>query len=424
MAEQQVQTQHPIPQQVLGVEFKLVGELTLRQFVIVALFGGLAYALFSLPNVNLLIRLPLAAIALLLGVAFGLVPVQEQSLDRWLAYFFRATYSPTRRVWQKIPEPLEFLVVPIPRLVKAVEEGVSPEEARRRLEEYLAAIRKKEALSPLDLTEKQQLEFINLELRATTLEAGLPPPPPSKPALPRRRFEEVRERPSLASTINYAVEPVFKLQRGEQVTYVTTLSNIRVGRRLSYTPTTAEVVFAPAKERVIAPPTVKEAMPPPPPPPAPRVKPALLAPPAPERPTPLEMIPALRPPPAPPPPKEAPPPPKPPPPEKIRIKPLPKELRRVELKPPPPPVGEPNVITGTVYDEKGGIMEGALVAIKNQDGTTIRAVKTNQLGQFSFSPLPNGYYTIELPKAKLPFAIMRVELTGVVVPPLEIRARA
>jgi len=435
MAEQQVQKQHPIPQQVLGIQFKIVGDLTLRQFVILALFGGLAYALFSLPNVNPLIKIPLAGIVLLIGVAFSLVPVQDQPLDRWLANFFEAIYSPTKRVWQKEPEPPEFLVVPIPKLVRTVEEGVSPEEARQRLEEYLTAIRTKEVLTPLDLAEKQQLEFINLELQTSVTEAPVPPTPAPflQPPLPKRKYEEARKRPSLASTINYAAEPVFRLQRGEEVTYITTLSNIKVGRRLSYTPTTAEVVFAPAKEKVIAP-TIEEVAPPlprrqagPQPPPPFKIEPPIPVPPSLERPTPAEIIPTLRPVVTPPPlpPKEVLPPlppPKPAPPEKLRVKPLPKGLKKVELKPPPPPVGEPNVIAGTVYDEMGGITEGALVAIKDRDGTTIRAVKTNQLGQFTFSPLPNGYYTIELPKAELPFAIMKVGLTGVVVPPLEIRA--
>lgn len=387
MAEQQVQKQHPIPQQVLGIQFKLIGDLTLRQFVILALFGGLAYVIFSLPNVNPLIKVPLAGITFLLGVAFGLVPIQDQPLDRWLAYFFRATYSPTRRVWRKIPEPPEFLVVPIPKLVRTVEEGISSEEARKRLEEYLATI-KEEALSPLDLAEKQQLEFLNLELRETALEAKLPPPPPRKPPLPKRRFEEVKEKPSLASTINYAVEPVLKLQKGKEVTYVTALRNVRVGRRLTYAPT-AEVVFAPARERVIEP-----TLPSPP-----TIEPVTTE--APRRPeAPKEVKP-------------------PPPPPKVEKRAPPK---KIEPKPPPPPVGKPNSINGTVYDKKGGTVEGALIAIKNRAGVTIRAIKTNQLGQFSFSPLPNGIYTVELPKAKLPFGIMRVELTGVVVSPLEIKA--
>jgi len=434
MAEQQVQPQHPIPQQVLGVEFKIVGDLTLRQFGILAVCGLLAYAFFASP-IFILFRLLLAAIFLLVGVAFAFVPIQDQPFDQWVANLFKAIYSPTKRVWQKEPEPLEFLVIPIPKLVQTVEEGVSPEEARQRLEEYLTAIRAKEVLTPLDLAEKQQLEFINLELQTSVTEAPLPPTPAPflQPPLPKRRYEEARKRPSLASTINYAAEPVFRLQRGEEVTYVTTLSNIKVGRRLSYTPTTAEVVFAPAKEKVIAP-TIEEEAPPPQPPslptplvrPAPpppyKIKPPIPAPPALERPTPAEIIPTLRPVVTPPPLPPLPPP-KPVPPEKLRVKPQPMELKKVELKPPPPPVGEPNVIAGTIYDETGKILEGALVAIKNQDGTTIRATKTNQLGQFTFSPLPNGYYTVELPKATLPFAIMKVELTGMIVPPLEIGAK-
>lgn len=449
MTEQRVQRQHPIPQQVLGVEFKIVGDLTLRQFGILALFGGLAFIIFNYPGINPLIKVPLAAIIFLLGIALGLLPIQDQPLDRWLAYLISTIYSPTRRVWQKIPELPEFLVIPIPKLAKPVEEGISPEEARRRLEAYIARVKEEELLSPLDLAEKQRLGFINLELQATPpSEAKLPPPPP-KPLPPRRRIEEVK-KPSLAAATTYAVEPVFKLQRGEEVTYITTLRNIRVGRRFS-TPA-PEVVFAPAREKIIeptlpSPPTLVAAAPSPPPLPFPPSPPPAKAKPTPTAPSPPvsrseEVAPKEIKPPAPPTsgeagrqtvPGEA----QPSRPKKVKPKLPPK---RPKPPPPLPPLGKkPNSILGTVSDEEGGIIEGALVVVKNKAGVTIRATKTNQLGQFVFSPFPNGSYTVELPKAKTPFAIIKqgeitedakqtriikVELTGTVVSPLEMKPKS
>lgn len=431
MAEQQVQKQHPVPQEVLGVQFKIVGELTLRQFAILALFGGLAYGIFSLPNVNPLIKFPLAGISLLIGVGFSLVPIQDQPLDRWLANFFRTIYSPTRRVWRKSPEPLEFLIVPIPKLAKPAEEGISPEEAQQRLKEYLATVEEKEALSPVDLAEKERLEFLNLELREAATEAGLPSPPPPKLPFPKqpfpiRRSEEVR-KPSLASTINYTAEPIVKVQRGEEVTYLAAIRNIKVGRRFSSTPA-AGTIFAPAKEKVIepalpTPPSITEIAPPPSPPfkeePTPPKKIKPVAPPPKPKPKLEEAVP--KPPPVkiekPAPPTEVKPPPTPaPPPLKLRPK-------KAVPKPPPPPVGAPNTISGTVYDEEGKVLEGVVIAVNNQDGLTVKATKTNQLGQFSLSPLPDGNYTLELPRTKLAFDIMRVELTGERVSPLEIRAK-
>jgi len=432
MAEQQVQKQHPVPQQVLGVQFKIVGDLTLRQFLFLAFFGALAYGIFSLPNVNPLIKLPLAGISLLIGVGFSLVPIQEQPLERWIANFFGTIYSPTRRVWRKIPEPPEFLIVPTPKLAKPTEKGIPPEEAQRRLEEYLAVVeKKKEVLSPVDLAEKERLEFLNLELREAAIEAGLPSPPPPKLPSPKRPFpirrsEEVK-KPSLASTINYAAEPVVKVQRGEKVTYLAAIRNIKVGRRFGYAPA-AGTVFAPAKEKVIeptlpTPPSITELAPPPPPPlkekPTPPKKVKPVAPPPKPKPKLEEAVP--KPPPAkiekPAPPKEVKPPPTPAPPP-LELKP-----KKVIPKPPPPPAGAPNAISGTVYDEKGKVLEGVVIAVENQDGMAVKATKTNQLGQFSLSPLPDGNYTLELPRTKLAFDIMKVALTGERVSPLEIRAK-
>lgn len=451
--EQQTTKQHPIPQQVLGVEFKLVGDLTLKQFGYLAAFGVLAYAAYAAPLPTIL-RFILAFSFLAAGVGLALVPVQDQPLDQWIANLFRAIYAPTRWVWRKIAEPPEFLVAPVPKLAKPAKEAVSPEEAQRRLREYLATLKEGEELEPVDLAEKQRLEAINLEMQTIVTEVVPPTPPPTPtleeiapaapsrvaetpkvkpkpppppappPPLPERRSEKAEEKPSLASTINYAAEPIFKLQRGTAVTYITTLQNVRVGRKLR--PVTGETVFAPARERVI---TVEEKVPPATPsippvvsPPKPSEfagPPAPPAPVAPPKPSVTEEPPKPVAPPTPPI-EKAPPPPTP---ERIE-KPLVPE-RIIKAPPPekakPPLVKEPNVINGVVYDKKGEVVEGMLVVVKSPTGETRRANKTNQLGQFFFSSLSNGRYLIELPKARPSFATMEVELTGKTVPLLELR---
>ncbi len=434
MEEQQVQKQHPIPQQVLGIEFKLIGDLTLRQFVILALFGAAAFIAFSLPNVTPLIRVPLAAIIVILGIGFGLVPIQDQPMDRWLGYLVKTIFAPTRRVWEKSPKPPTFLTVPTLKLAPPTEEEISPEEAHQRLEEYLVSVEKKETMGPIDTAEKQRLEFINLELRTAATEAGLPPSPlPPKPVpitrpYPIRRSEEPKKT-SLASIINYTAEPVLKLQRGEKITYAPTLRNIKVGRRLHYSPET-EIVFAPAKEHVIeptlpSPPALKEIEAPPAPPKAPPEKevippkeveaPSPPTPPKPEKPE-KKVV-------SPPPPSKVEEPP-PPPEEAAPSPPLPElKPKKAVPKPPAPPPDQPNLITGTIYGAKGTVKGGVIVAVRDQDKTIVSAVKSDQLGQFSFSPLPNGSYQIEFPKAEQSFDIIKLELTGAVVSPLEITAK-
>jgi len=59
--------QHPVPQHIASFEFKLFGNLTVRQFVTLAIPMGIA-ALIFFSNLLTIIRLPLALIFGLLGL--------------------------------------------------------------------------------------------------------------------------------------------------------------------------------------------------------------------------------------------------------------------------------------------------------------------------------------------------------------------
>lgn len=83
----------------------------------------------------------------------------------------------------------------------------------------------------------------------------------------------------------------------------------------------------------------------------------------------------------------------------------------------------PNAISGVVVDKKGKLITDAVVLIKNVAGQNLRALKTNQLGQFvATTPLPNGKYFVETSKPGFSFDIIEVNLTGGVVPPVEVRS--
>jgi len=139
--------QHAVPQQVFGVQFKLIGDLTIRQFAILAICGFFAFAFFS-SGIFILFRILISGAFLLFGVAFAFVPVQDQSLDQWITAFFRAVYSPTRRMWVKSTAPAEFLVLEMPKFTRVSGPEISPEESRRRLETYLGGIREQKELNP------------------------------------------------------------------------------------------------------------------------------------------------------------------------------------------------------------------------------------------------------------------------------------
>lgn len=83
--------------------------------------------------------------------------------------------------------------------------------------------------------------------------------------------------------------------------------------------------------------------------------------------------------------------------------------------------GLPNLLSGYIHDKKGKIIEGAILEIRDSSGIPVRAFKTNKLGQFqSATPLPNGTYEIETEKESFRFDIIKVDLKGAIIPPIEI----
>lgn len=83
----------------------------------------------------------------------------------------------------------------------------------------------------------------------------------------------------------------------------------------------------------------------------------------------------------------------------------------------------PNAISGVVFDKGGRFIVDGVVLIKNVTGQNLRALKTNQLGQFvAATSLPSGKYYVETSKSGHSFDIVEVNLVGGIVPPVEIRS--
>lgn len=83
----------------------------------------------------------------------------------------------------------------------------------------------------------------------------------------------------------------------------------------------------------------------------------------------------------------------------------------------------PNVVVGIVKDPRGNVLPNILVEVKDKDGNPVRAFKTNQLGQFaSATPLSPGSYTIELedPKKQQRFSIVQINANNQILLPIEI----
>lgn len=92
--------QHPVPRQITTFEFKLIGFMTLKQFIYLIIFVPIAYIVFSvfpIPVLNFL----LAAIIALFGVALAFVPINDRPLDVFIKNFLKRMSSPTQYFYNK-----------------------------------------------------------------------------------------------------------------------------------------------------------------------------------------------------------------------------------------------------------------------------------------------------------------------------------
>jgi hypothetical protein len=91
---------HPIPQDITGFEFKLIGDMTIKQFAYVAAGVLSAFVTYISPLPDL-IKIPLALIFVGIGAAFAFLPIEGRPMDLMLRNFFKAVFSPTQYIYRK-----------------------------------------------------------------------------------------------------------------------------------------------------------------------------------------------------------------------------------------------------------------------------------------------------------------------------------
>ncbi len=112
MEIQSANRQHPVPQNVMDVEFKLIGELTIRQFSYLVVFGILFLITYKSP-LPFLFRIPLLIIEVLAGISFAFLPYNDITLDKWTVNYIKAITSPRIRIWKHVPTiPYFFTYIP------------------------------------------------------------------------------------------------------------------------------------------------------------------------------------------------------------------------------------------------------------------------------------------------------------------------
>ncbi|MCW1948914.1 MAG: PrgI family protein [Candidatus Shapirobacteria bacterium] len=92
--------QHPIPQQISSYEFKLVGEMTLKQFLKAAA-GIILAILINSTKLLVLVKWPLMLISAGVGLLLAFVPFEDRPLETWITAFIKSIYSPTIYTYKK-----------------------------------------------------------------------------------------------------------------------------------------------------------------------------------------------------------------------------------------------------------------------------------------------------------------------------------
>lgn len=187
--------QHAVPQHIASFEFKLFGNLTLRQFIFLAVPIGLASLIFFSP-LPAYFRTITSAVIAIGGAFIALVPYNGRAIDKWIVIFLKAVTKPTQRIWLKESKIPDFLAILLEEpVVRKEDEREITSQDRAKLIEYLRTV-PRGTVSPIDVREDLALERLGL----TTEGAGrgsLPSPifwgvsHGEKPAKQERKKQEV-----------------------------------------------------------------------------------------------------------------------------------------------------------------------------------------------------------------------------------------
>lgn len=206
--------QHPIPQDITNYKFHLIGQMTLKQFGIVALAVIIAFALFK-TNLIGIVKWPLILIVVGLGAAIAFLPIEERPLDHWINTFFKNIYKPTKFFWKKankIPDFFNYKITSTQSDYFAPNVNLNPAK-KQRIFEYLKSIPTDERLDDFDIEENKKInsilsEFGNVEVNQEDIDVEVKKQ--EKPSL-KTRVRKLQAPKAFISSSNHLPNQIFGL---------------------------------------------------------------------------------------------------------------------------------------------------------------------------------------------------------------------
>lgn len=385
--------QHPVPQNVTTFQFRLIGDMTLKQFGYLAAGAILAYVAYKLP-LPFIVTWPMAAVFALLGFGFAFVPVEERPMDVWVFSFFKSIYAPTQYIWSrtraKQEPPLQPPLrqgsegqAPPAQPTQVVKAGANPSGrlgARNTIAQLFA-----QRLASMSVPPPPKVTGVHVDAPPPAPLQPTPAPQPTvlTPSVQEKQLEEkIQTLTAELSTREASEARILELQK--QLTDVLAEKNrmehelLAMRQRANRPPFPMASPFSrtmplPARS---ATPSVAGGRP--------------------VQPDPGPTVKVIT--------------------QDVAVK---SGLPRL--------TSVPNVVTGITKDNQGNFLPGVLVTVRDKEDIPLRALKTNKLGQFAAStPLPDGTYLVEVedPRGRFIFDRAQVTLGGGVVPPLEITAKS
>ncbi len=395
--------EHPIPQDITNYRFHIIGSMTLKQFGEIALGCVVGVILYN-TNLIAVIKWPLIGISIAMGAAAAFVPIEERPLDHWIFTFFKVLYKPTQFYWKRTPQiPKAFLYTNTNATPVEQEVDLSPAR-RQRIKDYLTSVSKPDE-DAFSLSAVEQSRVAEILSTFTTQQVVTTSAPVIQPTIQT-------EKPDLSVRVR-KLRPV---QQSETVIYNHTETNpsdtsgleipqadvvanasvpdpsppLSTQSPLSPTAVEAPQVSIPVQEPIEV--TAQLDLP---------TLPTEQAAPATFQPTVINVA-------------------------QLTHSPNQNTADGVSFNsdlPFPTTPSEPNRVVGMVLTPDNDLISEAIVDIQAADGSVVRAVKTNALGQFFITtPLSAGEYTILVEKDGLSFAPHRLVVSNQIIQPMEIRS--
>ncbi len=366
--------EHPLPQDVTGYQFHIVGNMTLKQFVEIGVGCVIGFFIYT-TNLLPFIKWPLIGVTVAMGAFAAFIPFEERPFDHWIITFFKVIYKPTKFFWKrkpKIPDYFLYESKDLPQL--PVEVDLTPAR-RQRIHDFITSInqatpeqdpyeeyvqqRAGEIISSFAFITAQQTQIVK-RTQKPTLTVRV------RDLMPEEKEESVNAINPVGRMTGMSKKALAASQVAANIA-IPTIENVGVQRtsNVGLNETETNVAGVSSGAAYIEP-TKQTAK--------------------------LD--------------------------EKIT-----QTIFNTDLPFPSTPT-QPNKPVGMVLGPNNELLAGAIVEITTTDGVVVRAVKSNSLGQFFITtPLQNGNYIMRVEKDGFNFDQQQLNLNNQILKPIEVRAR-